>query len=55
MREHEPTPKFLLVLPWHFREEIIAREHEFLANGGKLVFPFPQFEIYSLEYQLKGR
>ena len=41
------VPKFLLVLPWHFREEIIAREHEFLANGGKLVFPLPHFEIYS--------
>jgi hypothetical protein len=41
------VPKFLLVLPWHFREEIIAREHEFLTNGGKLVFPFPHFEIYS--------
>lgn len=55
MKCHDPAPKFLLVLPWHFRTEIIAREHEFLTNGGKLVFPFPRFEIYSLEYQLKGR
>lgn len=40
-------PEFLLVLPWHFREEIIEREAQFLENGGQLVFPFPTFEIYS--------
>jgi GDPmannose 4,6-dehydratase len=37
----------LLVLPWHFRDEIIKREDEFLSAGGQLVFPFPQLEIYS--------
>jgi GDP-D-mannose dehydratase len=40
-------PKYLLVLPWHFREEIIKREDDYLENGGQLVFPFPNFEIYS--------
>lgn len=40
-------PKFLLVLPWHFRDEIIERESEFLENGGQLVFPLPKLEIYS--------
>jgi len=40
-------PEYLLVLPWHFREEIIQREDEFLENGGQLIFPFPHFEIYS--------
>jgi GDP-mannose 4,6-dehydratase len=40
-------PEFLLVLPWHFRDEIIKREDEFLEKGGQLVFPFPNFEIYS--------
>lgn len=40
-------PNYLLVLPWHFREEIIQREDEFLENGGQLIFPFPHFEIYS--------
>lgn len=40
-------PEFLLVLPWHFREEIIKRESIFLNNGGQLVFPLPNFEIYS--------
>ena len=40
-------PEYLLVLPWHFREEIIKREDEYLNNGGQLIFPFPKFEIYS--------
>lgn len=45
MRENPPD--YLLVLPWHFREEIIDRETTFLKNGGKLIFPFPNFEIVS--------
>lgn len=45
MRENPPN--YLLVLPWHFREEIIKREETFLKNGGQLVFPFPTFEMYS--------
>ena len=43
----ELPPKFLLVLPWHFRNEIIERESTFLENGGQLVFPLPNLEIYS--------
>lgn len=43
MREH--PPEYLLVLPWHFREEIIKREDTFLKNGGQFIFPFPKFEI----------
>jgi GDP-mannose 4,6-dehydratase len=41
------APEYLLVLPWHFRDEIIKREDDFLEKGGQLVFPFPHFEIYS--------
>jgi len=40
-------PAFLLVLPWHFRDEIIQREDAFLSAGGQLIFPFPRFEIVS--------
>lgn len=40
-------PEYLLVLPWHFRDEIIKREDNFLEKGGQLIFPFPHFEIYS--------
>ncbi len=38
-------PDYLLVLPWHFRESIVARESEFLARGGKFIFPCPTIEI----------
>jgi GDP-mannose 4,6-dehydratase len=41
----EAPPDYLLVLPWHFKDEIISREDEFLENGGQLIFPFPNFEI----------
>jgi hypothetical protein len=38
-------PDYFLVLPWHFKEGIIQREAEFLAGGGKMIFPFPEIEI----------
>jgi GDP-mannose 4,6-dehydratase len=41
----EQPPDYLLVLPWHFKEEIIKREDTFLENGGQFIFPFPKFEI----------
>ena len=46
-RMRENPPDYLLVLPWHFKEEIIQREENFLNNGGKLLFPLPHFEIVS--------
>lgn len=41
-------PDYLLVLPWHFKNEIIPREKEYLEKGGKIIFPLPYFEIISL-------
>jgi hypothetical protein len=38
-------PDYFLVLPWHFKDGIIRREKEYLANGGKFIFPFPEIEI----------
>jgi len=38
-------PAYLLVLPWHFREGIVQREAEYLAGGGKLVFPLPELQV----------
>jgi hypothetical protein len=38
-------PDYFLVLPWHFKEGIIRREAEFLADGGHMIFPFPEIEI----------
>ncbi|HJZ11029.1 MAG TPA: hypothetical protein VJ521_02695 [Acidobacteriota bacterium] len=37
----------MIVLPYHFRREIIRREKDVLANGGRLVFPLPHFESYA--------
>lgn len=39
-------PDYFLVLPWHFKENIIQREQDFINNGGKLIFPLPEIEIY---------
>lgn len=38
-------PDYFLVLPWHFKEGIVRREREYLAAGGKMIFPFPEIEI----------
>ncbi len=38
-------PDYMLVLPWHFRDSIIRREAQYLASGGKLIFPLPEIEI----------
>lgn len=38
-------PDYLLVLPWHFKENIIQRERAYLGQGGHLLFPLPKIEI----------
>lgn len=38
-------PDYLMVLPWHFRENIVQRESRFLQAGGKLFFPLPKLEV----------
>ena len=42
------NPDYLLVLPWHFINEFVTREHEFLKKGGKFIVPCPKFEIITL-------
>lgn len=39
------NPDYFLVLPWHFKEGILRREKEYLASGGRFIFPFPEIEI----------
>lgn len=39
------NPDYFLVLPWHFKNGIIKRESNYLKNGGKMIFPFPEIEI----------
>ena len=38
-------PDYFLVLPWHFKDNIVQREASFLSSGGKMIFPFPEIEI----------
>ncbi|MBI5472555.1 MAG: class I SAM-dependent methyltransferase [Ignavibacteriae bacterium] len=38
-------PDYYLVLPWHFKDEFIARERETIAQGTKFIFPLPAIEI----------
>ena len=40
------NPDYFLVLPWHFKDSILRRETEYLSNGGKFIFPFPEIEIF---------
>jgi len=42
------NPDYMLVMPWHFRDYIVSRERDYLARGGKLVFPLPSIEIESI-------
>lgn len=39
------NPDYFLVLPWHFKNGILAREEEFMSKGGKFIFPLPEIEI----------
>ena len=38
-------PNAFLVLPWHFREFVIQKEHTFLDTGGELIFALPKLEV----------
>jgi hypothetical protein len=43
MREHRP--EYVIVFPWHFRDNLIEREQEYLQSGGRMIFPLPEIEI----------
>jgi hypothetical protein len=38
-------PDYFLVLPWHFKNSILEREKDYLADGGKFILPLPEIEI----------
>ncbi len=38
-------PSSMLVLPWYFKDEIVKRESEYLAKGGKLIVPMPYAHV----------
>ncbi len=39
------NPDYFLVLPWHFINEFIEREQDFLERGGKFIVPCPKFKV----------
>jgi hypothetical protein len=39
------SPDYYLVLPWHFLDEFLERESEFLKAGGRFIVPLPQVHI----------
>jgi len=38
-------PDYYLVLPWHFKKEILQREKRIMKSGTKLIFPLPKLEV----------
>jgi len=40
-------PDYYLALPWHFMDEFLERESEFLDRGGQFIVPMPEVRILS--------
>jgi hypothetical protein len=40
-------PDYYLALPWHFIDEFLDREREFLDRGGKFIVPMPAVRVVS--------
>ncbi|HWJ51260.1 MAG TPA: class I SAM-dependent methyltransferase, partial [Solirubrobacteraceae bacterium] len=43
----ELRPDYYLVLPWHFLDEFVSRESDFLERGGQFIVPMPQVRLVS--------
>ena len=39
-------PDYYLVLPWHFKNEILKRENKIRELGTKFIFPLPSLNIH---------
>lgn len=44
------NPDYFLVLPWHFKDEFVKRESDYLNHGGKLILPLPEFTVRVRSY-----
>jgi len=39
------NPDYYLALPWHFLNEFLEREQEFLGRGGQFIVPLPEVRV----------
>jgi len=39
------SPDYFLVLPYHFLDEMLVREQDFIARGGKFIVPVPRVKL----------
>jgi len=46
---HAMKPDYFLVLPWHFKSNLVQREAAFLRGGGRMIFPLPELHIVGAE------
>ncbi len=51
-RARDLHPSSMLVLPWYFKNEIVAREQEYLTQGGKLLFPMPYAHVVTKDGEI---
>ena len=42
-------PDYFLVLPWHFKKNILMKDISLLKKGVKYIFPLPSIKIYGYE------
>lgn len=45
----DEMPDDVLILPWNFRDEILAQQHEYLRRGGRFIVPVPKPEVVALD------
>jgi len=46
-QSRELRPDYYLALPWHFLDEFLDREREFLERGGQFIVPMPEVRLVS--------
>ena len=45
-QSREKKPDFYLVLPWHFKDQIIKRERKIIKKGIRFIFPLPKIQVH---------
>ena len=51
-RARDLRPSTMVVLPWYFKKEIVAREEDYLRQGGKLLFPMPYAHVVTKDAEI---